>query len=131
MNIIFGDAVKEIPNSYTVLELDTIRFMPANQCVSAWCVVESIPLEELHLAEANKKMHEDLIAQYRHRNWDFCSQAVTALLGCWNKELDTFYYHMLNRISQYQQTPPPDDWDATLIKEAILDSSLEVSGTED
>jgi len=131
MNIIFGDVVKQIPNSYTILELDTIRFMPANQCVPAWCVLENIPLEELHLVESNKKMHEDLIAQYRQRNWDFCSQAITALLGCWNKDLDTFYYHLLNRVSQYQQTPPPDDWDGTLIKFANLEDSSGVSGTTD
>lgn len=131
MNIIFGDLVQQLPDRYTVLELDTVRFMPANRCLQAWCVIENIPMEELSQAENNKKMHQDLIEQYKKQNWSFCSQAITALLGRWDKELDTFYYHMLNRVSQYQQTPPPADWDGTLIKfETAPDSATDSGHTE-
>jgi len=39
MHIIFGDAIKEIPNSFTILELDTFRRISENEIVTAYCVV--------------------------------------------------------------------------------------------
>ena len=126
MNIIFGDIPQPVADRYTVLELDLVRFMPANQCVQAWCVVETVPMEELGRMDSNRKMHQDLMAQYRQRNWAFCGQAITALLGQWNGELDTFYHHLLNRVSEYQLNPPAAEWDGALIKfESVPDSQAD------
>ena len=55
MHIIFGDAVKEIPDRFTVLELDTFRFKDQNKVATAYCVVEKIPLAEFSLIASNKE----------------------------------------------------------------------------
>lgn len=123
MNIIFGDQVKNLPNSYTVLELDTLRMMPSMQVVPVWCVIETVSLENIHRWDSDRKLHQDLIAQYKVRNWSFCAQAIAGLLGSWNKELDSFYLHLLERVNLYQHTEPPADWEPMLIKQETAANS--------
>jgi hypothetical protein len=113
MNIIFGDTAKQIPNGYTVLELDTVRRPPNSIPVTAYCVIEKIPLQEFPLVESNKILHADIIRRYRERDWDFCLTAMQTLFGKWNGELDSFYTELTNRIESYREAPPPTDWDGT------------------
>ena len=61
MHIIFNDAVKEIPDSFTILELDTFRHPGSNEISTAYCVVEKIPLPEFQTIVAHKKIHADLL----------------------------------------------------------------------
>ena len=55
MNIIFGDAVTEIPDSDTVLELDTFRLVSEGTVKTAYCVIEKLPLQEFANLDAYKK----------------------------------------------------------------------------
>lgn len=116
MYIVFGDQARQIPNSYTMLELDTIKLMPGQQLVPTWCVLEKITLEDFPVLESRKKIHSDLLNQYRNQNWDFCLRAIESLLGCWNQELDSFYIELSKRISELMQNPPGPEWDGTLVK---------------
>jgi adenylate cyclase len=115
MYIIFGDAVKNLPDSFTVLELDTFR-TPNNEKNTAWCVVGNIPLAEFPNLDAYKKVHEDLMQAYRDRNWEYCTEAIQGLRSQWNGELESFYEHLLQRITDYQQNPPPPEWDGSLLR---------------
>ena len=63
MHIIFGSTIEEIPNSFTVLELDTFRMVKENRTDTAYCVVEKIPLTEFSMLDAYKKIHADLVLQ--------------------------------------------------------------------
>lgn len=116
MNIIFGDAVKNIPDNYTVLELDTFRILPRGQLVTSYCLIENIPLAEFPLLEMNKKTHQSLMEEYKKRNWTFCKQALAALNGAWNREADSFYKELETRIDGFIKEPPPEDWDGALVK---------------
>lgn len=118
MNIIFGDAVAQVAGTHTVLELDTFKLMPSEQLVKSYCVIDNLPLAEFPQLEANKKIHQQLIEQYRQQNWEFCLSAVHSLMGCWNGEMDTFYQHLAGRLNEYTANPPGPDWTATLIKSA-------------
>jgi hypothetical protein len=115
MNIIFGDSIKDIPDSYTVLELDTFK-TPNGATSVAYCVVEKIPLADFDKLEAYKKVHADLLANYRGREWTYCEHAIEGLMGKWNGELDSFYSDLLLRVVAYRQTPPGEDWDGSRIK---------------
>ena len=116
MNIIFGDAVKEIPDSFTVLELDTFRTLENPNTTTVYCVVEKIPTTELATLDAYKKIHADVIKYYKQREWHYCETALNALMGRWNKELDTFYTDLLDRVMQYKENGVADDWEPTLVK---------------
>jgi adenylate cyclase len=116
MNIIFGDSVKLIPDSYTVLELDTVRTDNGALPFTAYCIVDKIPLHEFPLVEAHKKLHADVIKYYREQHWDFCEQAIEELKGKWAGAVDTFYEEMQNRVREYRNNPPGSDWDGTYSK---------------
>ena len=117
MNIIFGDAIEQISNTHTVLELDTFKLMPSEQLVKAYCVVDTIPLAEFSILETNKKIHQQLITQYQKQDWEFCKSAATALLGRWNGQLDTFYQHLLERITKCQAASD-DNWNYWIVKDS-------------
>ena len=114
MHIIFGDAVKEIPEGLTILELDTLR-TPEGANKTYYCVVEQIPLAEFPLLEAHKKIHADLLKYYKKREWTYCKHAIEGLMGKWNGEVDTFYSNLLGRVLEYKETPPDDTWDGAVL----------------
>ena len=116
MHIIFGSAIEEIPNSFTVLELDTFRMVKENRTDTAYCVVEKIPLTEFTTLDAYKKIHADLVRYYKQRHWEYCENAIEGLMGRWNGELDTFYTDLLRRVIGYKENEPPADWDGTLLR---------------
>ena len=117
MHIIFGEAAKQIPDSYTVLELDTVRRPPDLVPVTAYCLIDKIPLAEFPLSSHYKELHENVIKYYKQRHWNFCEQAITdSLKGKWAGELDSFYDNLLERIKEYKENPPPEDWDGSLVK---------------
>ena len=116
MNIIFGESIDTVPNSYTVLELDTFNFVNEGRKSTAYCVIEKIPLADFDKLEAYKKVHADLLTNYRAREWTYCEHAIEGLMGKWNGELDTFYSDLLIRVLANKQNPPDVDWDGSRIK---------------
>jgi hypothetical protein len=116
MNIIFGNAVDQVANTHTVLELDTFKLMPSEQLIKSYCVVNTVPLSEFQKLEFNKTIHQQLIEQYRQKNWEFCRSALTVLMGNWNGEMDTFYQHLALRIDEYTNCPPDDSWTYWIVK---------------
>lgn len=115
MNIIFGDAINHVPNSYTVLELDTFQ-LPDGTTSVAHCVIEKIALTDFDKLEAYCAVHADLLANYRLREWTYCEHAIEGLMGKWNGELDSFYIDLLLRVQAHRQTPPDQDWNGFRVK---------------
>ena len=118
MHIIFGDnAPSVLSSNYTLLELDTFTIPSKQQTVKAFCVLTQLPLEEYGVMENHKKIHADLIQQYRAQNWEFCKLAIEVLRGKWGGEVDSFYTDLLQRVQDLQNNPPGADWNWTLTKE--------------
>lgn len=117
MNIIIDpDQIDRYKENYTVLELDTIRVVPMNKLVTAYCVVDTIPIVELPLTQSKINLHANLLINYRKRDWNYCHQALDHLIGSWNKELDSFYEDIRSRINTYMETDPGDNWDGVIEK---------------
>jgi hypothetical protein len=114
MHIIFGDSLHLIPEKFTILELDT--FEDGDKQETAWCVVENIPLGDFPTLDAYKKVHSDLMQAYRGRNWEYCNSAIKGLRGRWNGELDSFYDNLQARVTDYERTPPLEDWNGCLTR---------------
>jgi hypothetical protein len=124
MNIIFGDAIKNIPDSFTVLELDTIRVEDSDVTQKAWAVVENIPLHEFSTLADYRSAHENLMIEYRQQNWEYCMSAIRSLTGRWNGELDSFYQHLSQRIQDYRENPPGPGWDGTIFRKSTNATSV-------
>jgi hypothetical protein len=116
MNIIFGEDIKHLPDNYTILELDSFRFTGSGEISKAYCVVEKIPLGEFPTLDEYRNAHNELLVQYRAKNWEYCQEAIKALTGRWGGELDTFYQSLLERVQAYEQNPPGEDWDGVILK---------------
>jgi hypothetical protein len=76
MNIIFGDDIKDLPDNYTILELDSFRFPSSSDIVKAYCVVENISLGEFPTLDEYRNAHNELLKQYRLRNWEYCQLSL-------------------------------------------------------
>lgn len=118
MNIIFGsEQAKELSNKYTVLELDTFQIGLQGPTVTAYCTVESIPIEELAQLESTVNQHLHLMINYRLKNWADCIKGIDALKGKWRGELDSFYQDLESRVKVLIENPPPADWSPIIIKD--------------
>jgi hypothetical protein len=101
---------KQAQERYTVLELDTFNLLPTDEVVTAYCVVETIPIEEMPAIESLKESHSNLMAEYRKRNWRYCEDAIAHLTGKWHSELNSFYTALYQRIQTLKLEDLPDDW---------------------
>lgn len=98
MNIVLGHEVAEaLKENYTVLELDT--FESNGQPVTAFCVVNEIPLPELPQLEQNKQLHAEFMSQYYQGNYGNCEVIAHGLMGKFNGELDSFYETLMDRVN--------------------------------
>jgi len=122
MHIIFGhENTPELRQKYTVLTLDTFLFAGQADPVTAYCVIESVPLEEIHKLDMWQDLHENLIKQYRTKNWKYCEDALEHLKGRWQGELDSFYADLWSRISEYKNQDPGLEWSGIRDK-TVIDS---------
>lgn len=118
MNIIFGrERAADLATKYTVLELDTIRIGVGGPELVAFCVIENLPIMDMPKLTSMKDLHQNLIIEYRKRNWNYCVQAMEHLMGFWNHELDTFYTNLLERITDHINCEPDDNWDGVVVKQ--------------
>lgn len=118
MNIIIDpEHIEEYRSKYTVLELDTIHLTEQNKTITAYCVVEQIPINELPYVESKRNLHENLLINYRKKDWNYCTQAIEHLMGSWGHELDSFYEDILSRVHQYMENDPGDKWDGIVVKQ--------------
>ena len=117
MNIIFGrDKAAVLGENYTVLELDTIRVAKDGPEMTAFCIVESIPILNMPRVNEMKSLHQNLIIEYRKQNWNYCNQALEHLMGFWGGEVDTFYENLKTRINNLENNDPGPDWNGVIEK---------------
>jgi hypothetical protein len=119
MNVIIEpEKLEELQKKYVVLELDTIRIMPAGKTVTAYCVIENLPISDLPRVSNLKELHTNLMAEYRKKNWNYCTQALEHLMGFWGGEADSFYQDLTQRIAKYIEQDPGESFDGIIEKTA-------------
>lgn len=119
MNIIIDpEQIEELSKKFTVLELDTFKLPQQDKTLTAYCVVENIPIMEIPQIDRKKNLHENLMINYRKKDWNYCEQALEHLIGSWNKELDSFYEEIASRIAKYKEQDPGDAWNGIIEKTA-------------
>jgi hypothetical protein len=120
MNIIFGqENLPTAEEKYTILELDTFRVLPIDHLVTAYCLVENIPILNMPKAESMKSLHNNLLINYRKKDWNFCTQALEHLVGYWGADMDSYYATIQQRIAQYSEQDPGENWDGIVEKHVI------------
>lgn len=115
MHIIFGKH-PELEKKYTVLELDTICVGDSGSEHTAYCVIENIPLEEIPAVSTLKHLHQELMQQYRSRDWPRCETIIGQLTGKWGGEMDSFYIELASRIAGLKTQTLDDNWSGVIEK---------------
>jgi hypothetical protein len=122
MHIIFGSAAaQQASDKYTVLELDRLRLEPLGPIVDTYCIIETVPLEEIPLLDNYCRLHAKLMDNYRRRDWNFCEQALAHLHGRWGGVMNSFYDEISQRIAKYKQQDPGENWDG-IYEKSLADS---------
>jgi hypothetical protein len=116
MHIILGDNItEEMAERYIVLELDSFLVPGKDLVVSAFCLIENVPIAELAQAHHFQDLHAQMIKNYRSGNWKFCQDALEHLQGRWNGEVDSFYQTLSVRISDLEKHDPAHThWDPVI-----------------
>jgi hypothetical protein len=117
MNIILGrENIAQAQEKYTVLELDTLLINGAADPVTAYCLIEQVPIDQIAVIDQYRDLHNNLMINYRKRNWKYCEDAIEHLQGKWGGELDSFYTEINLRIQQLKQQVLDNSWTGTIIK---------------
>ncbi len=115
MNIMFEDSITDdVKSKYMLVELDTFYFSDIDQKKIAYCLIESAPIQEMFNIDKNLELHNNLLKNYRLRNWKYCEDALEHLMGRWNKELDSFYTDIATRISLFKTMDLDNNWDGVI-----------------
>lgn len=124
MNIVLGtENVAEVKDKYVVLELDSFLLNGSSEPVSAYAIIENVPIEELSTAEQFRDLHHNMIKNYRQQNWIFCRNAIEHLMGMWHNEVDSFYEQILSRIDELEKNPPEPSWTGVIDKRTDLQAA--------
>jgi hypothetical protein len=117
LNIILGsDNADALRDRYTVLELDTFRLSPDQPPVTAYCVIDHVPLPRMPMISHDIEVHQDLIQAYKTQQWHRCVDSIHHLRGCWNGELDEFYDIMIQRIDNLSVSGLDSSWTGIIEK---------------
>lgn len=109
-----------LKNKYTILELDTLRFPDSNVTQTAWCVIstDNVTLQDLPVMGQYQELHNNMMRNYKLKNWKYCEDAIEHLLGKWKGDLDSFYNEIANRLTTLKEQDPGPKWDGTYIRQA-------------
>ena len=117
MNIMFDDSITDdIKSKYTVLQLDTFYFADIDRQRVAYCLIETVPIAEMTGIDQCIELHNNLMRNYRLKNWNYCIDAVEHLRGRWNGELDSFYDSIIERVIALQESDTGESWTGVIVR---------------
>ena len=117
MNIILGrENAAAAGEKYTVLELDTLRLDPDQDPVTAYCLIETANINDLVLLQTLKEQHDQMMSNYKTKQWHQCQQYLESLRGCWSGQMDSFYDEISGRLNKFIESDPGKEWSPVLDK---------------
>jgi len=117
MNIVLGkENINIVDDKYISLELDLLRIPSCEEPIAAYCILDPLPIDALPTIDQWRDLHENLIENYRTRNWNYCEQALEHLTGKWGGQLDTFYQNLNQRVLELKENDPGPEWTGVIDK---------------
>ena len=109
VKIIIGPKTYEyVKKDYQCFELDCIAVKGKKEGVKIYTVIQQ-SFSDDEITYINR-MHEGMLSDYRHQNWDNAIQLATSLMK-YNSELKKYYEAMIERVNELRQTNLPVSWD--------------------
>lgn len=117
MNIVLENKLtEELKDKYMLVELDTFQYEDGQSMKSYGIVTkDEITLQDFQNVDMYIELHNNLIKNYRMKNWKFCEDSLDHLRGKFRGEFDSFYAIMTERIEQLKGIDLPDTWSPNVI----------------
>ena len=78
--------------------------------------MEDLTLQDLPVLAQFRDLHNNMMKNYRLRNWKYCEDAIEHLMGKWRGDLDSFYAEIAGRIARFKEQDPGPEWDGVYDK---------------
>ena len=119
MNIVLGkENIQMFEDKHIVLELDSFYLQGVAQPVTAYGIVEKVPIEQISSADQFRDLHNNMMKNYRLKNWKYVEDALEHLIGKWFGEYDTFYNEMSSRIEHLKNQVLDEEWNGIIKKQS-------------
>ena len=108
---LIGNSTAEKLNGFAVLEADIVSVVGRVQPEKIHILVGNELIGKTNKFTALKVKHDTFLKAYRDRDWE-TAKSLCIQLGDLSASYDIHRYYnvMSQRISEYQNTPPPEDW---------------------
>jgi len=117
MNIIFDTVnIEAIKSNNVVLELDTFYFSRLDKTATAYCVIDNIKITDFNKIEQNQRLHAELIAAYKQKDFKLCHDLLEHLVGSFNGEADSFYQDLQHRVCDLINSDSVDEWNHIILR---------------
>jgi hypothetical protein len=117
MNIVLGkENVEQFQDKHIILELDSFYLQGSDIPITAYGIVEKIPIEQIASADQFRDLHNNMIKNYRLKNWKYVEDSLEHLIGKWFGEYDTFYNEISQRVSSLKKQNLSPEWDGIIRK---------------
>lgn len=114
VDIVLGPVTAErLGDTYFTLQLDRIAVKGKKQGVDIYTVFYNPKLRDVANWERHKKIHNNMLACYRDKNWDLAASLIPSLKGAFEGGLDHYYDIWSERIEEMRIKNLPEDWDGT------------------
>ncbi len=110
VDIIVGEDTAKNLIGYALLELDLIAVKGRTAAVKIYALIGDAEIRRTEGFQKNRSIMENFHENYRSKNWSVASKLAEQLkIG--DPSLTILSDLYLSRIDDFQQNPPPDDWD--------------------
>ena len=77
---------------------------------------DNVTLQDLPVMDRYQELHNNMMRNYKLKNWKYCEDAIEHLLGRWKGDLDSFYNEIATRLNTLKEQDPGPKWDGSYIK---------------
>jgi adenylate cyclase len=111
--IIAGSATAmTVRDKYAILEIDFIMVKGKKDPEVIYAIMGREEVAQSARFQALRNQMIEMLANYRSRNWDEALASIArGRAGDEANTLESLYVIYEERIREFQQNPPPDDWD--------------------
>ena len=107
-----NEAVKD---SYATLQLDMLAVKGKKEAVSIFCLLGDSIFKDTQDFKTLEKKHKTILDLYFNQKWKEALEEIKITKSLCKSLMSDYYDMMIDRINDFQNAPPPKDWDGVFI----------------
>lgn len=114
--IVIGDETKKRAPDYAALELDLIKVKGKTEAVRIWTLVGRPAMTQEPWFKELEAEHKAMLEAYRSQNWAEARRRLDTCLKLQaDLHIDAFYELYRERLDEFEQNPPGENWDGVFV----------------